>query len=202
MLISFRFATQYTTPTTQHQHKMKQKAIQSIEKIDQQLNNLIDRLSKYDQDTLNTRMPGRWSVLDNLQHLKRAERLSEAYVKKKLSFNPSLKKAGLGASWRSFLLNSYARMPFKFKAPPAVNEEHFPETSSLEEIQKEWSAQRSNLKNYFSSLPEDLFDKELYKHPLVGKVTLSAMIDFFGIHMKRHEHQIERALKEAAGIKA
>ncbi len=174
---------------------MKQQTIQYVQQINEDLSQLLEKLSGYSTETLKKREDGRWSVMDNLSHLMLVENLSVGYVKKKLSFNSELKSAGLATSWRSFLLSSYAWLPLKFKAPKAVSEQNFPDYESLDEVRSKWLEQRKELEKYLSGLPEGHFDKELYKHPLVGRMSLHGMVKFFEGHLKRHEGQINRMLK-------
>jgi hypothetical protein len=174
---------------------MKHKVLQNLDKIDDQLQDLFDRLGSYPNEVLNKKpSEDDWSAMDNLHHLMRSERLSYGYIRKKLSFNPKLKKANLSTAWRSWLLSTYLRFPMKFKAPEAVAEEHFPEYSTLQEVSEQWKQQRLQLKSYLEDLPEHVFDKELYKHPFAGRVTIRGMVDFFGGHLERHSRQIDRAL--------
>lgn len=174
---------------------MKHKVLQNLDKIDTQLQALFDRLEQYSDELLNQKpAEGEWSPMDNLHHLMRSERLSQGYIRKKLSFNPKLKRANLSTAWRSWLLSTYLRFPMKFKAPEAVAEEHFPEYSSLKDVRDQWQQQRQQLKSYLEDLPEHIYDKELYKHPFAGRVTIRGMVDFFGGHLERHSRQIDRAL--------
>ena len=89
-------------------------------------------------------------------------------------------------------------MPTKFKAPKGVDRSALPDESVFETTRKQWEAQRQELRHYLSHLPEERFDRELYKHPFAGKMTLRQMLKFFGMHIKRHQKQINRVLKEAA----
>ncbi len=176
---------------------MKQKVINNLNQIDARLEALFQKLGAYDNDLLNKKpAEGEWSPMDVLHHLMRSERLSHGYIRKKLSYNPNLKKAGLGANWRAFLLSAYLKLPLKWKAPAVVSEEHFPEYSTLQEVSEQWRQQRHQLKQHLEELPGHLFDKELYKHPFAGKITIAGMIDFFGGHMERHSKQIDRALEK------
>jgi hypothetical protein len=50
------------------------------------------------------------------------------------------------------------------------------------------------MKSYLEDLPEHIFDKELYKHPFAGRVTIRGMVDFFGGHLERHAKQIDRTI--------
>lgn len=175
---------------------MKKNISQRLQKLDKDLEKLFQDLSAYSNETLNRPpAPGKWSALQVMHHLLMAEGYAQRYVKKKLSFNPRLKKAGLGAQWRSFLLWLYLTAPFKFKAPPAVTGENLPAQTSLEETKTLWLQQRRELQDLFESFPDELFSKSIYKHPFAGRLSLKGMLLFFQTHFNRHRKQIERTLK-------
>ncbi len=176
----------------------KAATLHQLDRLDQQLSALFRKLEPYDATQLNHRpADGGWTVLQVLHHLILAETASLGYVQKKLSFNPTLEKAGARATWRLFVVDFYFRMPTKFKAPKGVDRSALPDESDFESTRKQWENQRKALRHYLSHLPEERFDRELYKHPFAGKMTLRQMLKFFGMHIKRHQKQINRVLKEA-----
>ncbi len=176
----------------------KAATLKQLDRLDQELSALFRELEPYEDSRLNyCPADGGWSVLQVLHHLILAETASLGYVQKKLSFNPALEKAGARAAWRLFVVDFYFRMPTKFKAPKGVDRAALPDESGFESTREQWETQRKALRQYLSHLPEDRFDRELYKHPFAGKMTLRQMLQFFGMHIKRHQKQIKRVLKEA-----
>ena len=174
---------------------MNKKTTQRLRKLEASLNDLFQELSAYSDETLNTKpAPGKWSALQTMYHLLLAEGYAQRYVAKKLSFNPELKKAGIGDWWRSLLLRFYLHAPFKFKAPAAVAEENLPTDKTLSETQALWLKQRRELVDQLKSYPTELFTKSLYKHPFAGRLTLDDMLMFYQDHFDRHRKQIERTL--------
>lgn len=168
-----------------------------LTKMGQRLQSLLDQLSAYDDDTLNRKpADGGWSALQVMCHLMLAEEGSVKYVRKKLSFNPELKEAGLASAWRSFLLNFYFKLPFRFKAPPGVGDDVLPLKSSFREVSQRWLASRQDLRRYLESLPPEMFHRSIYRHPFAGRMSLDGMLRFFDGHFERHRKQIERVLKE------
>ncbi|MCB0550237.1 MAG: DinB family protein [Phaeodactylibacter sp.] len=173
---------------------------QRLKKIDQRLQGLLDELSAYDNEALNRKpADGGWSALQVMHHLLLAEEGSVKYVKKKLSFNPELSAAGFSSSWRAFLLNFYFILPFKFKAPPGVGDDALPARSDFQEVSERWRSSRKALREYLESLPEELFQKSIYRHPFAGRMSLEGMVQFFEGHFERHRKQIGRVLAEVAG---
>ncbi|MFZ2900625.1 MAG: DinB family protein [Saprospiraceae bacterium] len=163
--------------------------------LEQERMELFDLLRVRGDEELNqTPGPGKWSAIQVMHHLIISEELSLKYVRKKLSFNPALQKAGFSEKFRRMLLKIYLGLPFKFKAPKGVNDEALPSHVSFSETAQRWDAIRSDLAGFLEGVPRDLFDKELYKHPAAGKMTLNGMLDFYLAHFRRHREQIIRML--------
>jgi hypothetical protein len=167
-----------------------------LDSLDKELDELLEYLRPYTDEMLNTRPgPGRWSALQVMHHLMKTEALSLQYVRKKLSFNPRLKRAGFLTASRSFLLDIYFRLPFKFKAPEVVSEASLPENSSFEEVHVQWLDLRRQLREFLAGLPGDTLGREIYRHPFAGRLSGRGMIRFFSGHFMRHKKQIERTIQ-------
>lgn len=166
-----------------------------LEPLEQERRELFDLLQVRSDEELNqVPGPGKWSVIQVMHHLIISEELSLRYVKKKLSYNPALKKAGFSEGFRRMLLKIYLGLPFKFKAPKGVNDEALPAQVPFSATAQRWEAIRFELAKFLEGLDSGLIDKELYKHPAAGKMTLSGMLDFYLAHFRRHREQIIRAL--------
>ena len=175
---------------------MDQKILKRLDQLDKSLEILVLELSEYSEDQLRKQpAPGEWSALQVVHHLITAENLSLKYVIKKLSFDPKLKPAGIQSKARVLYLWLAFNSPFKYKAPEAVKGDHLPKDATLEKIKTQWLSQRKELREYLKGLPKEVFDKEVYKHPFVGRLSLEGMLHFFQIHFDRHHRQIQRTLK-------
>lgn len=178
------------------------KADKKLKRLDAKLTSLLEVLKDYSERTLNKKPgEGKWSVMQVMHHLMLAEGYGQKYVSKKLSFNPELKKAGFTAVIRHFLMNTYIKFPIKIKAPTAISGENLPDESSFWETAKKWKQQRIELRELLESLPPEHFDKELYKHPFAGRLTLYGLLDFYDGHFERHRKQINKILKKSFKIK-
>ena len=174
---------------------MHTKIERKLDRIDTKLQDLLANLQAYSDAKLNQKPDeNSWSVLQVLHHLLTVEQLSAKYVQKKLSYNPKLTDVGLGTWWRALLLHSYNYLPIKLKAPKNVSEQ-LPEQTTLAETAEQWLTTRRELRSYLRTLPEDIFRKEVYKHPISGRMSLGHMLDFFEGHFDRHQKQINRTLK-------
>ena len=92
------------------------------------------------------------------------------------------------------LLKFYLNAPIKFKAPPMVAAEKLPEQSTLEEARAQWLAIREEWKVFFATLPPELHNKAIYKHPFGGRLGWKQMYIFFAAHTKRHKKQVFKCL--------
>jgi len=181
---------------------MDKKCAEYLDKLDGKLILLLKDLKNYREEKLNERPDeNSWSVLQIMRHLIKAESESLKYVRKKLSFNPELKNAGIMSGIRSAMLRIALSSPIKIKAPEGVSGEALSENYTFWEVAKEWKSQRTELREYLGSLPSYYFKKDMYKHPLTGKMTLASMLSFFDIHVDRHTRQIKRTLRKVDAVK-
>jgi len=181
---------------------MDKKSKAHLQNLDQKLVALLHELKDYSDAKLNEQpKENAWSVLQIMQHVMKAEAGAIAYVQKKLSFDPTLEKAGARSSINSMLLNLTLSSPIKVKAPEQVSGENLLAGLTFWDVAKQWKQQRIALNDYLKSLPADLYTKDVYKHPLTGKMTLASMLSFFNTHVDRHTSQIRKTLKKIDAVK-
>lgn len=169
--------------------------IQHLELLNIELEALITELKQYSHESLNRRPnEDAWSPIQVLHHLMLSEKLSIAYCQKKLSFKPKLKKANFISKIRSFSVKLYLDSPFKFKAPKGLDSNALPTEDQLESVIDTWRQQRADLRSFIQSLPEEYLDREVYKHPFGGRLSIEGLMVFFKAHFANHRKQIRRAL--------
>ena len=174
---------------------MKESILKKLHALNAKLENLLEDLQAYSHEALNHKPSAdSWSSAQVMYHLMLSENYSLQYCKKKLGFKPTLKKAGIGAKVRSLIVQGYLLSPIKVKAPKAVASPMLPEEGDLVSIAKKWRTQRRELEDFFNSLPAEYLDKEVYKHPLGGRLSLAGMIDFLDAHFVNHKKQIFRTI--------
>lgn len=181
---------------------MDNKSKAHLKSLNQKLILLLRDLQHYSDAKLNEQpKEDAWSVLQIMQHVMKAEEGAVLYIKKKLSFNPALEKAGVMSNMRSIALNMSLSSPIKIKAPEGVSGEHLLTDLTFWDVAKQWKQQRKELENYLNTLPAELFHLDVYKHPLTGKMTIASMLSFFNKHVDRHTNQIRRTLKKVDAVK-
>ena len=167
-----------------------------LKQLDTKLNKLFADLENYSTEQLCKKpAPDSWSAIQILHHLIMSEKYSRMYCEKKLSFKPKLKKAGISASLRAKFVNFYLNSPLKAPAPKQISGPHLPTEDTLDNVREIWLAERVNLAKFIHNLPQEYADKEVYKHPLGGRLSINGMMQFFDSHFINHEKQIYRALK-------
>lgn len=168
-----------------------------FEKLEKQRTDLLDKLKSYDDKVLNQKpSESQWSVMDVINHLIAAEGSSYQYLYKKTQDRASATRVGMKESLRSFLLNTYLGSSKKFKAPTiAIPPGAY---TTLAEGRSSWALTRKNIQGVWTGLPEELLDRNWFKHPAAGKLSFAQMISFMHAHVHRHEKQIWRTLKEVS----
>lgn len=167
-----------------------------ITTLEKHRKDLLASLQGFSDEELN-RKPNEnsWSAIQTLHHLIIAERGTLAYLEKKIPDVVAIKKTGFGNSLRYFVLQAFFYIPFlKIKAPKVVAD--VPTHSiSLAETIKEWDAIRVKLIALCNDISVNDLDKELFKHPLAGKLNIYQMLGFLDEHLMRHAGQALRAVK-------
>lgn len=135
--------------------------------------------------------PGSWSVQEVVQHLALSEHLSLRYLRKKTLDPSAIPPKDFSYPIRKGLLYLYLVSPFKFKAPPMVSAEQFPD----EKMDTTLAGLRSNqeaLLTFIDNMPDQAKTGLVYRHPIAGRTDLKGMFQFFTWHIKHHSHQINR----------
>src|SRR5688572_12956350 len=164
------------------------KRFQRLQDLLQAYQNEVKELS-YDQ--LNqTPIEGGWSINQIIHHISGAEAGTILSIQKKL-INPSeSKNADVRSLYRSALLRYALRSKRKFKAPKVLTEPAGP--YNVEELFMNWKSTRKDLEKLFDSIPSEHKNLQLFKHPVVGYISLKQALGFMGDHMQRHLDQIQR----------
>jgi len=140
---------------------------------------------------------GAWSALQTVQHLILVEEASLAYIRKKLSFNPELPEPTWVTYPKMLLLQVTLWSPIKFKAPKSAGNEQIIAAVNLEDLQARWLKIRGEWTDFLTQMPPELQDKAVYRHPRVGLISWTQMLNFLAWHLLRHRKQIQGAIQAA-----
>ncbi|NND04891.1 MAG: DinB family protein [Saprospiraceae bacterium] len=168
----------------------RQKMFTELDLLDARLEDLLSELEGISLEILARRKePEQWSPIEVCQHLYLSEKLSLAYVQKKLSFDPVLRKAGLLSWIRSLVLNWYLQTKLKFKAPKSTTKFRM-EGLTVDLIAIDWNGLRATLRQIITEMDSSHLDKAIYRHPIVGRLSILQMLRFFRSHFDHHYLQI------------
>lgn len=168
-----------------------------IEKITVQLDELLGRTEGLTHKQLNFKPShSDWSILQVFQHLIAAETHTNIYLRKKILAGKDLKTAGVSTKIKSALLRSFMYLPFKFKAPAAVDVIMDEEYDYGDRV-IEWKYQRNELISFLGQVDDATANKLLFKHGSGIRMNLVQMLKWTYVHADRHSGQIERIINHA-----
>lgn len=170
-------------------------------KFKKRFNHLQKLLADYENEVENlsfeqaNQIPasGGWTIAQVIHHISHVEKSVILYIQKKLINPKESKKSGIKSSYRAALLRYALRSKRKFKAPKVLENPVGP--YQIKELIDEWKLTRKELEKLLDSVSDADINRELFKHPVVGKINLKQTLGFMGDHTKRHLDQIVQLKK-------
>lgn len=157
-----------------------------------------NHISSLDQEQLlQIPVDGSWTIQQIIQHLNLSERLSLQYVFRKTSSPGELRRAGVASYLRLQLLHISLASPIRFKAPALVSNSRLPDGETFTETLSQLLITHAELIALAKSVNSHLAKKEVFKHPMAGKLPLAGMFWFFTWHVRHHQRQIKRVLRKS-----
>ncbi|MCY7408855.1 MAG: DinB family protein [Chitinophagales bacterium] len=170
----------------------KTKLILRFNKMEEARLQLYSRINAADKNLLQRKpKEGKWNTLQIIFHMNSSEEKSVAYISKKILSGNSIPKTGLSSSLKSLLL-TIALKYFKFKKPAMLPDP--PEDLEVKNVLEKWSETRNQLSQLIISLPEDLIDREIFKHPRAGKMNMYQALKFMDDHVNHHLKQVDQLI--------
>lgn len=171
-------------------------------KFEKRFNRLQDLLGDYEKEMKNlsheqaNKKPenGGWSMAEVVYHMSHSEKSIIQYIQKKLIKPEESKSAGLKSWYRSSLLSYALKSKRKFRAPKVLDDPKGPYEPSA--LFSEWKIIRATLNQTISSVSAADVNRQFFKHPVVGKISLYQTLGFMGHHMQRHLEQMRRVKKQ------
>ncbi len=167
----------------------------TFERLERQRTELIDALRAADPAALVRQpAPGRWSALQNIEHLILAERGSLRYLLYKRQQGEAPAPLDASAPWRlGLLLISLWQPTLRFAAPAPVSQP--PNDRPMAAVAADWAELRAELRQFLEQAPYDWHRAAAYRHPRAGRMTFVGMLRFFEAHVARHRRQLLSALQ-------
>lgn len=158
---------------------------------------LFTELADHTQETLLLpEKEGAWSVIECVHHIYITELGTEMYIRKKTQKPELVPATNSLVAFKLIALKYTFGTPIKFKAPAILPKA--PADTTLEKIDTDWTKSRSSLRDLMNDLPDELQKKGIFKHPLIGRISMIQTLEFLDFHFDRHEHQVRRILKAVA----
>jgi hypothetical protein len=154
---------------------------------------LLAQLKSVNALRLNDRNKGKWNISEVVGHVVQAERLSTAYMVKKIN---AINEVSNTNFWNEVMLGIFIlsqRLPLKYKAPASLGIRP-PSYPDLEHLQTDWDAARQSLKQFLETVPDAGIHKKIYRHPVMGRCSVVHALKFFREHLIHHKPQIMRQL--------
>jgi hypothetical protein len=132
---------------------------------------------------------GKWSLGEILIHIVTSEKLALQYMRKKSLGVDSLENAGFVEPLKLIMLKISQRLPIKYKVPKGIKDKT-PECPSKDELFRQWTSSRSELKAFLESIEEKNINKKIFKHPIAGMFNVTQGVAFLREHLLHHKPQI------------
>lgn len=172
---------------------MKKETENRLLLLTEETDRIFSSLESIEVSKLQKRGKG-WSIIQVLSHLNMAEALSLQYMKKKIHAGSKMGKVNFVNSIRMSITCGFLQTGLRWKAPAYISKPNGDYT--LDEIRSEWNSTRSLIQKYVDDYPDDLLNREIYKHPMAGRLSLIQAVDSFIYHQRHHVHQINRIKRE------
>ena len=161
-----------------------------LKRMDQKKRILMDFIRSLPEEKYRQQPdPKTWSVGQVANHLYLSEKLSLAYLRKKLSYPDTIPGFSIKSWWGLSLVKLVLRTSFKVKAPPKINMWDDQEILSPEELNKNWDQLRKELTSVIMEHMPVFNTHLVYNHPYAGRMTFNQMLIFFNHHIAHHIRQ-------------
>ncbi len=168
-----------------------------LERLDQKKQALMDIIRSLPPEMyLLNPDPGTWSVGQVANHLYLSERLSLAYLNKKMSYIDTIPPFSIKSWWALYSVNFILWSPFKIKAPPSINMWKDIEILSPDDLDTKWNMLRKDLAVFITQHQPAFHSHLVFNHPISGRMTMTQMLIFFNHHFAHHLRQIHRVIKK------
>ncbi|NOS91225.1 MAG: DinB family protein [Cyclobacteriaceae bacterium] len=164
-----------------------------FESLEAQRKELLSSLGSLPADKLNNHSEGHWSINQIIAHLIAAEKLSVAYLQKKILAINEVDNTGIYEEIKMIGLIISQRLPLKFRAPRVVVE-NTNQTTDISQLEKEWAFAREELRQLLEKVADDQIKRRIYKHVRAGKLNILHALIFFREHIIHHQPQIKRLM--------
>jgi len=168
---------------------MRGRLQQRLRALDERRCALLDDVEALSAERLTARpRPGKWSILEIVEHLVLAER----DVLRNLPEPSQLvgRKRGLKArvSYPMVVFVLKHGIPVEVPSPRMVPTG----SASLAGLRRAWDESQQWLRSYVDGLGPDGFGRAVFEHPVTGPLTVAQAVRLGQVHVETHARQISR----------
>ena len=172
---------------------MNEQLQRRFERLESTRKDVLARLEAHDRARLNRpRDDGGWSALQVLSHVINAEAGTRRYISKKMLAGTGLPRAGLMSRLRLLALQLANVSPLRFRAPAGTGD--VPADIEPGELLSRWEEVRAEWRQLLDDFPEELLDRVVLRHSMVGLMGLPDTLSFLQSHLDHHARQVDRVL--------
>lgn len=133
-----------------------------------------------------------WSMVQVVKHLVMTETQILQHIQKRLA-KGGLRPANIKSWVRYVVVKLALRYRKKIKTPRQVAMP--PEGLNFTEVAEEWNLLRLHWKKNLEHLPPDSIDKNMFRHPIAGDMSIGHTLSFMNEHIRHHMAQLTRIRK-------
>ncbi|OWY24044.1 DinB family protein [Sphingobacteriales bacterium UPWRP_1] len=169
----------------------------AFDKLEKQLDDLLQTVKPLSSEQQNFKPDAHtWSILQVFRHMMQSEGQIIKYLQKKILGVATTRKASIRAFFRSALLNLAMRLPIKYKVPNVIMVD-FEEKYDFGQLSADWKLLRKEIRDFLENIDEQTSQKEIFRHPVVGRMSLLQGLTFMQEHLERHTRQVEGIMQHA-----
>lgn len=161
--------------------------------LEEQRAALLKPLQTLTPEHLNRSLNQKWSISQVAGHVVQAEKMSLAYMSKKINAINEVGNTGLLNELVLGVFIISQRLPLKYKAPKNLGDKP-PAYADVIALEQDWNASRQTLKLFLETIPDRGIHKKIYRHPIMGRCSVIHALKFFREHLIHHQPQIMRQL--------
>jgi hypothetical protein len=164
-----------------------------LDKLDNQKHNLIAEIINLPDPVLHHKSRrGELSVVQKLENLRLAEKNALKSIQRNLELKSALIDSPLCVDVNMFFtkIALATKLPI-FTYPLEVFTDKKPD---FDYLISDWSVIRENYRQTISSFVPEMSNKIIYKHPILGLMSMEHLLDFFLAYFKVYEKQVLKQL--------
>ena len=162
----------------------KTELFKELKILDDQLKSVFEKVEVFPTEIIKKRIANKWSIEEHLYHSYLVEKLSLSYIQKKTLHPQKLVSVGVTPYIRFYILKYVLFFKVKLKAPLVVSS--FPELINLDQLYIKWLEIRRSLHHIIQNLNDDTLKKGIFRHPIIGRLSMRLTLKFFNFHLNHH----------------